>query len=463
NNVIHDVHPAATNENVALFFQNMSSGWTVTDNTYYNLKQGEMKLCACYLADNVYENNHLIEAPAIPQEEIIDGKPDLEFSDLQVKPVGQNVTGSDFSITAMVTNNGSTGMEDVFLYVDGKVAVTRKLPFISNNQRKIEFLYKFFDPGKHTVAIGKTAGREVEVTGKPLFIIYRDLKTPLSEVPQGDSIFVSITAQNVRSDKITQKIELVMDGKPAAFREVRFAENESRQIRFSIPADAGLHEVSAGNQPPLKIHVYPINKVDVSGSPFLTYCSPTAKPCQFEYDIRKNHFEINAAGSDFLHGEDSYGAIYLKGVVEGNFVATVRVTSFSGGSSDWFRAGIFLRNDMAKSTGSKSATLGSVLLFSTTKRCGAQWDEFGDGSMHNTKSTNYGVDHPLPVWLKLVRHGNRFTGYYSFDGKTWIISRESGEIPGLAEKMDIGLAGGANDQKVSRVIFEDFQLQLERK
>ena len=46
NNLIHDVHPAATNENVALFFQNMSSGWKVYDNTYYNLKQGEMKLCA---------------------------------------------------------------------------------------------------------------------------------------------------------------------------------------------------------------------------------------------------------------------------------------------------------------------------------------------------------------------------------------------------------------------------------
>ena len=83
--------------------------------------------------------------------------------------------------------------------------------------------------------------------------------------------------------------------------------------------------------------------------------------------------------------------------------------------------------------------------------------------MHNTKSKNYGVDQPLPVWLKLVRHGNRFSGYYSFDGKNWIVSRESGEIPGLAAKMDIGLAGGANDQKVSTVNFENFQLWLETK
>ena len=122
-----------------------------------------------------------------------------------------------------------------------------------------------------------------------------------------------------------------------------------------------------------------------------------------------------------------------------------------------------MRNDLSKNSSSKSNVLGSFLLFSTTKRCGAQWDEFGDGCMHNTRSKNYGVDQPFPVWLKLVRHGNSFTGYYSFDDKNWIISRESGDIPGMAKKMDIGLAGGANDQKVSTVIFEDFKLEVESK
>jgi hypothetical protein len=33
----------------------------------------------------------------------------------------------------------------------------------------------------------------------------------------------------------------------------------------------------------------------------------------------------------------------------------------------------------------------------------------------------------------------------------------------MASKMDIGLAGGANDQKVSTVSFEDFQLWVEKK
>jgi regulation of enolase protein 1 (concanavalin A-like superfamily) len=176
-----------------------------------------------------------------------------------------------------------------------------------------------------------------------------------------------------------------------------------------------------------------------------------------------NHIEISAAGTDFLHAEDSYGTVYLKGAIKGNFVATVKVVEFSENISEWFRAGIFVRNDLAKSHTSEKGSLGSFLLFSTTKRCGAQWDEFGNGCMHNTKSKNYGVESPIPVWLKLVRHGNSFSGYYSFDNKTWILSRESGEIPGLAPVMDIGLAGGSNDQRVGKVVFEEFQVWVEDK
>ena len=461
NNVIHDVHPAGTNENVALFFQNMSSGWTVTDNTYYNLKQGEMKLCACYLLDNVYENNHLIEAPVIPAEEIIDGKVDLSYSNLELNTPGQIVTGNDIVISSIISNSGSTGMEEIFLYVDGKIADSKKLPFISKNTRKIDFKYKFFDPGKHTVSIGKTSAKEIVVSGDSLFIIYHDLKAPVKEIPMGDSIIISVEAQNIRAERVTQKVKMIVDGQTSLTKEVNFRERETKKITFSCIAQSGLHQVTIADNPPLKITVYPVRPVNLIKASFLTYCSPTAKPGTFNFEPDKNHFEIKAAGTDFLHGEDSYGTIYLRGAIGGNFVATVKVSGFSDGISEWFRAGIFVRNDLSKNSTSKNNALGSVLLFSTTKRCGMQWDEFGDGCMHNSRSKNYGVDKPIPLWLKLVRHGNSFTGYYSFDKKDWIISRESGDIPGLSKKMDIGLAGGANDQKVSTVIFDEFNLEVE--
>lgn len=56
-NLAHDMHMAATNENVGFFFQNKSSGWKVTGNIFYNLKQGELKYCDAYPVDNVYQDN----------------------------------------------------------------------------------------------------------------------------------------------------------------------------------------------------------------------------------------------------------------------------------------------------------------------------------------------------------------------------------------------------------------------
>jgi regulation of enolase protein 1 (concanavalin A-like superfamily) len=463
NNLIHDVHPAETNENVALFFQNMSSGWKVYDNTYYNLKQGEMKLCACYLVDNFYENNIVVESPKNKPEEIIEGAVKLSYTNLAIKPIDAPITGHEFLITANISNAGSTGMEDIYLYVDGKVVNAKKLPFLANNDRKIEFKYKFCDPGKHIVAIGKSSTKEIVVKGNPIYLIYRNLQSKVKEIPAGDSLEINTEALNMRAESLTQKIVLTMDGKITASQSIHFQENESKQIRFSVLPSIGFHTITIGDQPPIKVHVYPVQKIDISKLSFLTYTTTTAKPSKFNFDAKQNHFEITAAGTDFLHAEDSYGTIYLKQAIEGNFVATVKVVGFSEGISEWFRAGIFIRNDLSKGDGMKPATLGSFLLFSTTKRCGAQWDEFGDGCMHNTKSKNYGVDNPIPVWIKLVRHGNSFTGYYSLDGKNWTISRESGDIPGMATKMDIGLAGGANDQKVSTVTFEDFQLSIEKK
>ena len=149
-------------------------------------------------------------------------------------------------------------------------------------------------------------------------------------------------------------------------------------------------------------------------------------------------------------------------MAKGNFVATVKVVDLGKEVSDWFRFGIFVRNNLDKTNRTDKDLAGSFLVFSTPKRSGTQWDEFGDGSMHNSRSLNYTREHPFPLWLKMVRHGDRLSGYYSFDGKSWILSRESGNLSGIAQVLDIGLAAGTNDQKPSAVKFEDFQLWMEK-
>jgi len=252
----------------------------------------------------------------------------------------------------------------------------------------------------------------------------------------------------------------VVDDKITASKLISIQPDESKTIGFSFLPEAGNHSVTIGNHPPLSIRVYPIKKINIRQTDFQTFCSVTAKPCEYEYSVDKNSYRITARGTDFLHAEDSYGTIFLPKSATGNFVATVKVVELGKEVSDWFRFGIFVRNDLAKKTEKGSA--GSFLMFSTPKRSGAQWDEFGDGSMHNSRSLNYTKEQPLPLWLKLIRRGDRFSGYYSFDGKNRILSRESGNIAGIAKTLDVGLAAGSNDQKSSMVKFEDFQLWVEK-
>jgi hypothetical protein len=150
------------------------------------------------------------------------------------------------------------------------------------------------------------------------------------------------------------------------------------------------------------------------------YTSATASPSTVEIHQKENRYKIQATGSDFFHAEDSYAAVYLAEKVEGDFVATVKVKGFGSRTHQWFRAGLFARNDIARSFDISPGSKGSVLMFTTPARAGIQWDEFADGCMHKADSQNLPEDFSFPLWLKLQRHGNCFSGAISYDGQTWI-------------------------------------------
>jgi hypothetical protein len=460
-NLIHDVKPAATNENVGLFLQNMASGWSLTGNILYCLKQAEMKLCAAYLENNVYADNHLIDRPVVEPEKIIEGEPAYSYSDFQtLSPDGLRTGASQF-FKAIVTNSGSTGNNLVPLYIDGKIAESQMFPVVSKNSRQIVFRYQFNLPGKHSIAIGSTPEHSLELTGDTIHVLYSNLRAEALLIPAGDSIRVNISLKNMSSRQLDQKTDLIINNNLIASKNITLQEGESRNIKFSYLPNPGIQTITAGNQPPLSIRVFPLKEINFSQADLQTYCSTTAKPCEYDYNVGKNSFRITARGTDFLHAEDSFGTIFLPKAVKGNFVATVKIVELGKEVSDWFRFGIFVRNRLAKINPAEKGSAGSFLVFSTPKRSGAQWDEFGDGSMHNSRSLNYTTDHPFPLWLKMVRHGDSFSGYYSFDGKNWILSRESGNLAGIASTLDIGLAAGSNDQKPSMVRFEDFRIWVE--
>jgi len=116
---------------------------------------------------------------------------------------------------------------------------------------------------------------------------------------------------------------------------------------------------------------------------------------------------------------------------------------------------------MTKSFDTGEGSLGSVLMFVSPGRAGMNWDEFADGCMHKANSQNHPTYEPTPMWIKLVRHGNSFSGYVSYDGKNWTVSRHTEDIPGINEAIHLGIAAGGSDDLVYTVKFEDFTLDVE--
>ncbi|MBM3240616.1 right-handed parallel beta-helix repeat-containing protein [Candidatus Poribacteria bacterium] len=466
-NLIHDVSPSFFNENVAFWFDNMSFGWTVVENIYYNLKQSEMKLCASLLSDNIYQDNFLIETPENEPERIIEGQLEVKYGELKIEKADNSgqadiTTGQVLKVSAETTNTGATGIATLDLYIDGKVAESKKFPVVHNNTRTITFDVVFYEPGEHRVAVGSTPYQTININGKPLQFLYTDLNVSAPAIPVGEEIIVSATVENVRDYQNSDDVNFYMDGKVIDSKSITLLPRKSEKVSFRAKPEKGIYKVGIGNTTPVIVEVYPHHAVDIAKCELQTHCSGTARPCEFKMDKANNCYTIIAGGTDFLHAEDSYGAIYLKGVIKGNFVATLKVAQFAENVNPWYRAGIFVRNDIAKSHETEPGSLSSVLMYTTPKLSGFQWDEFGDGCMHKCGDRSiYETENPFPVWLKLVRHGDTFTGYTSCDGVNWGEPKHSTPIPGWADAMDIGMAAGTIDQVPALVVLEDFTLEVE--
>ncbi len=464
-NLIHDVHKGLFNDNVAIWFDNLSYGWTAEENVFYNLQQGEMKLCAANLTDNVYRDNYLIEAPATPPEAIIEGDPLFRAQKPQVwqggRPMSEAVTGSFVTIRSVVTNAGSSGAGEIGLCINGRVVERKGLALIRHNSDTVEFQYRFAEPGRMRITVAGSDYADLQVTGDTLYWFCDNLWSDQDTLPAGDSLLLTATVKSVDRGGVIS-LGVFDNGKKIREVPVRLAPGKPEAVFVKVLLPAGEHELALGNSNKVKVYVFPHRPVDISRMAFGKYCSARAKPCEVIIDRKENRYEIKAAGTDFFHGEDSYATAYLKKKIEGNFVATVKVVRYGPHTHEWFRTGLFVRNDITKSFDTGEGSLGSVLLFVSPGRAGMDWDELGDGCMHKASSQNHPRYEPVPMWLRLVRHGNSFSGYVSYDGIHWTVERHTGDIPGIAKAVHLGLAAGAPDEKQHTVWFEDLKLEVEK-
>ncbi len=465
-NLIHDVRAGFFNDNVGFWFDNMSLEWIAENNIFYNLEQGEMKLCAANLVDNLYQNNFVIDAPENAPEQIITGKPEFSFSDLKITIPGESdpnhiSAGSEITISAYIFNKGSSGILPVELYLDGKVIEKKLSPSISNNKHKIEFELRIYDAGKHQLAIGGTNYKEITVEGEKPDVVFEDLQISDPKTLHGEMVKITAVAKNLSSSTIDQDIHLYLNNDIYKSRNIKLSGNANEKVQFDISPEIGEYKVRLGNSKEVSLKVTDWVALDLKSIKHFEYCSVKAKPYAIEANPETNTYRIKASGSDFYHAEDSYASIYLKSI-KGDFVATVEINQFGERTHEWFRAGLFARNKIDESFDTQPGSKGSMLMFGTPGRAGINYDEFANGCMHKANSQNLPENIKFPIWLKLTRYGNSFIGSISLDGKTWINEKRTADIPGLAESIDLGLAAGSPDKEQYWVEFKDWVIKLSK-
>ena len=463
-NLVHHVRAGYFNDNVGFWFDNMSLGWLTEDNIFYNLEQGEMKLCAANLVDNIYRNNHVIEEPVNAPEKIITGDPEFQYSELKISGQGEPDTliipaGSVISVSASVYNAGSSGIAAVDLYLDGKIVDKKSFPVIRSNSRRITFELRIYDEGPHSLAIGSTPYKNIRIEGEKPAVVFETMLLSDTSILSGESLKVKALARNLLPDPRDEMAILYLNNKEYASQSFHLEGKEARELSFEIGPGTGIYTVRLGNSNVSKLRVSDWIRIKPEQEELFTYCSEKAKPFNIKADPGNNIFRITASGSDFFHAEDSYASTFLK-QIKGDFVATVKINKFGDRTHEWFRAGLFVRNDMTQSFDTQPGSKGSMLLFATPGRAGINYDEFGNGCMHKASSQNLPEDLEFPLWLKLARHGNQFTGSISLDGHTWINERRTGDIPGLAEAIDLGLAAGSPDKKQYWAEFSDWTIKV---
>jgi hypothetical protein len=163
--------------------------------------------------------------------------------------------------------------------------------------------------------------------------------------------------------------------------------------------------------------------------PYLTFASTSAY-----FGQAGSQFGIYGDGGDVWVSTNQYGAIYLHGAEQDGTVAEVKVTAQQP-TDPWAKAGIMIRNDITESSGSPG-----FLIVAVTPGNGyvVQWDSNGDGTLDSYVSSSTGPMATYPSWLKVVRSGTSYTGYYSTDGTNWILIATV-NVPNAAATQDVGM------------------------
>jgi serine/threonine protein kinase len=206
-----------------------------------------------------------------------------------------------------------------------------------------------------------------------------------------------------------------------------------------VLAAAGVTLLSGGSSPPgpnpasgASTHPAPAATRSPAALPFKTYSSATDAATSFHQSGQQ--FTISGAGADLWDGTDAYSTMYQPGAVGTTSTIETEVTSQQNMNGD-AKAGILVRNDM---TGSGTTPEGVVLYASPGTGIQLEWDDGNGDTIDDNTPANAADPELFPVWLKLVRNGSAYAGFYSFDGSDWL-SVGTASLPDQTATQDAGM------------------------
>jgi chitinase len=146
-----------------------------------------------------------------------------------------------------------------------------------------------------------------------------------------------------------------------------------------------------------------------------------------------NTFSVDGAGADIYGTADEFRYVYHNGA--GDVTIAARVTSIENVGSTWSKAGVMMREGV----GASARNVAMIASTTTTNKFRFQVRSSTGGSTVGTSSGTACGDGALPVWLRLTRSGNNFTGYCSTDGATWTQVGSTTSIS-MTQTLQVGLA-----------------------
>jgi hypothetical protein len=197
----------------------------------------------------------------------------------------------------------------------------------------------------------------------------------------------------------------------------------------SVTADASYQWMALRKESSVTVSVTTTSPVQ---APDKTYSSATDAPAAFGQSGQQ--FAIEGAGADLYSDADAYSSIYQPGVVGGTATIETEVTAQQN-MTGYAKAGLMVRNDI---TGSGTSPEGVILFESPSGGIQLEWDNNGGDFIDSVTPANGTIPESLPVYLELVRNGSIYTGYYSYDGQSWL-EVGSATVTGQAATQDAGM------------------------